>query len=312
MANKTWLFASSNPENEAGLFQWMLGCCHQQAITLRIVVVLPKLGHHVFDWFETQQHQDLIKKQTEYEMHKRQQWLDLAEAQQVDLAIEVRFGKLFYESIQVANETNVELLIKQTEDIEQKDNLLFESVDWHLLRKSPVPLLLYRPKSPLPFKNIMASVDVDIETRPFQPSQFNQSLLSWAQRFNHKTPLNVVHAWQSDVDHLVRHWNTDLDESALIKLNEQLYLEHKKALDVELAAHFFQSQKPKVLLCKGEPAHSISSAVLEQNVDLLVLGTLGRSGLPGLLIGNTAEDLLERVNCSVLAIKPSTFKSPII
>ncbi len=46
-------------------------------------------------------------------------------------------------------------------------------------------------------------------------------------------------------------------------------------------------------------------------VDLLVLGTVARSGLGGFFIGNTAEKILNRIQCSVLALKPSEFKSSI-
>ena len=312
MTDKTWLFASSNPQKESTLFEWLLGECQQQKTQLMIVVVLPKLSHSVFEWFAMLHHSDVLQKQIDFEKQQRQHWLDLAEKQQVELTVIVRFGKLFYETIQVAHEQNVELLIKQTDDIQHQDDLLFQSVDWHLLRKSPVPLLLYRANTPLPFEQIMASIDVDVEALPYQSSKFNQSLLTWAARFKRVQPVKVVHAWQSEVENLVRHWNTDITEDELIKLSEQLYLEHKKALTVELDAHALEPEDVSVFLRKGEPADAIAEAVIEQKIDLLVLGTLGRSGVPGLLIGNTAEDLLESVNCSVLAIKPSTFKSPII
>ncbi len=49
----------------------------------------------------------------------------------------------------------------------------------------------------------------------------------------------------------------------------------------------------------------------ELDADLVVMGTVGRTGIAGLLIGNTAETILERIGCSVLAIKPSGFRSPI-
>jgi len=42
-----------------------------------------------------------------------------------------------------------------------------------------------------------------------------------------------------------------------------------------------------------------------------VMGTVGRVGLPGLLIGNTAETILGRVGCAVLAIKPEGFQTPV-
>lgn len=44
----------------------------------------------------------------------------------------------------------------------------------------------------------------------------------------------------------------------------------------------------------------------------VVMATLGRSGIPpGLLIGNTTETILHKVECAVLALKPAGFVSPV-
>jgi nucleotide-binding universal stress UspA family protein len=45
--------------------------------------------------------------------------------------------------------------------------------------------------------------------------------------------------------------------------------------------------------------------------DLIVLGTVGRTGLQGLLLGNTAESVLLHSDCDVLTVKPVGFVSPI-
>ncbi len=41
------------------------------------------------------------------------------------------------------------------------------------------------------------------------------------------------------------------------------------------------------------------------------MGTLGRSGVAGFVIGNTAERVIKALNTSLLAIKPGGFVSPI-
>jgi len=46
-------------------------------------------------------------------------------------------------------------------------------------------------------------------------------------------------------------------------------------------------------------------------VDLIVMGTLSRTGIPGYFIGNTSESILSQVNCSVLTMKPPGFVSPV-
>jgi universal stress protein E len=45
---------------------------------------------------------------------------------------------------------------------------------------------------------------------------------------------------------------------------------------------------------------------------MLALGTMGRGGLPGILVGNTAEQMLHEAPCSLLAVKPDNFQAPVL
>jgi nucleotide-binding universal stress UspA family protein len=58
-------------------------------------------------------------------------------------------------------------------------------------------------------------------------------------------------------------------------------------------------------LLTGDPAHALVDFAKEENVDLIVLGTHGRSGLSRLLMGSVAEAVVRRAECPVL-----TFKHP--
>jgi nucleotide-binding universal stress UspA family protein len=49
----------------------------------------------------------------------------------------------------------------------------------------------------------------------------------------------------------------------------------------------------------------------KHDADLVVIGTVARGGIPGLFIGNTAEKVLNAVDCSVLTLKPEGFETPI-
>ena len=59
------------------------------------------------------------------------------------------------------------------------------------------------------------------------------------------------------------------------------------------------------------PSRAILGAVERLDPDLLVMGTLSRGGVAGLLVGNTAERLLGRLECSLLTVKPDDFVCPI-
>ena len=64
-------------------------------------------------------------------------------------------------------------------------------------------------------------------------------------------------------------------------------------------------------LLKGDASIVIPQLVTKLNVDVLVMGTVCRTGIPGFIIGNTAERVLDAVKCSMFAVKPEGFVSPV-
>ena len=69
-----------------------------------------------------------------------------------------------------------------------------------------------------------------------------------------------------------------------------------------VAASGFQ---PTISLLHGDPKVVIPELVTKLDADVLAMGTVSRGGLGGLFIGNTAEEILNRVNCSVVTHRPS-------
>jgi len=61
----------------------------------------------------------------------------------------------------------------------------------------------------------------------------------------------------------------------------------------------------------GTPWKEICRAAQHLSIDLITLGTVGRSGIKGVLLGNTAEQVLGTCDCSILTVKPDGFVSPI-
>ena len=64
-------------------------------------------------------------------------------------------------------------------------------------------------------------------------------------------------------------------------------------------------------LLHGKPDDQIPDCVDELEIDVLVMGTLARTGISGFVIGNTAENILQSISCSLVAMKPEGFVSPI-
>lgn len=56
----------------------------------------------------------------------------------------------------------------------------------------------------------------------------------------------------------------------------------------------------------GEPAEEILGFADRENVDLIVIGSHGRTGLSRLLLGSVAEAVVRRAKCPVLTVKQPT------
>ena len=69
--------------------------------------------------------------------------------------------------------------------------------------------------------------------------------------------------------------------------------------------------KPEFHLVQGPAQDVVPNCAKDLGAELIVMGTVGRTGIPGFFIGNTAEKILTRIDCSVLAVKPAGFVSPV-
>ena len=67
----------------------------------------------------------------------------------------------------------------------------------------------------------------------------------------------------------------------------------------------------QVHISLGTPWQEIQRISQHVSADLIVIGTVGRSGIKGMLLGNSAEKVLDTCGSSILAVKPSGFISPI-
>ena len=84
-------------------------------------------------------------------------------------------------------------------------------------------------------------------------------------------------------------------------------LEHVRALPVvgELG------ERAQIFVGRDTPSHAIGSVAEKLDPDLVVMGTISRGGIAGMLVGNTAERLLYQLDCSILTVKPEDFGCPV-
>ena len=101
-----------------------------------------------------------------------------------------------------------------------------------------------------------------------------------------------------------------VDTDDLVKFVNATSQHHHDALN-KLIQEFAITENYEVTHVRGSPDEVIPQFITENDIDILVMGTVGRSGIPGFVIGNTAENVLQNLNCSLIAIKPNGFMTPI-
>ena len=224
-----------------------------------------------------------------------------------DLSINVAIGVgvQFVETIRRVLTNHHDLLITP----EESGLTGFTARTKHLLRKCPCPVWVIRP-SRTQHTKILAAVGPDEEDTEL----LNELIMDLATSLAvlEDGELDIVHTWVMEGESSLRSSpyasipSTEVD--VMVKITRD---EHAEAFDALVGRYDLSSVGHAIHLIKGVPEKVIPSLVVENSTDLIVMGTVARTGIAGLVIGNTAERILDTVDCSVLAVKPAGFVTPV-
>ena len=84
----------------------------------------------------------------------------------------------------------------------------------------------------------------------------------------------------------------------------------RKLLDVLLSEYKLGAER--IHLEVGGPGQVLPHAAEKLHADVLTMGAIARSGLKRVFIGSTAEDVLERLPCDALIVKPPNFAEYVV
>lgn len=174
-----------------------------------------------------------------------------------------------------------------------------------LLRKCPGAVCLVHPQYRATRRVIAA---IGPETAAGEGREMNRSILETAQMLcgDSGAELHAVQSWEffgatmlqghMSADDLVAQARANYDEAhaALTKICEGWGLE-----------------SDRVHLLEGGTEQVIADFARQAESDMLVMGSYARTGVRGMLLGNTAEMMLDNLQCSVVTLKLSDFVSPL-
>jgi nucleotide-binding universal stress UspA family protein len=254
------------------------------------------------------------------------QWLEtLVEPyrERIEVNTLVLTGTPFLEIIRDVLRNGRDLVIKCPESPDWLNRFL-SSDDMHLLRKCPCPVWLVKPETSASYQSILAAVDVD-DSYPPEELKTRQALntiimeLAGSMAVSEFAELHVVHAWQAIGESAMRDGAfMHRPEEEVNAYVEQVRAHHARRLDelmrdagAKLGSDAMDYLKPQLHLLKGLARKEIPALAKRLQVDCIVMGTVARTGIRGFIMGNTAETILEQIDCSVLAIKPPGFETPV-
>jgi universal stress protein E len=184
----------------------------------------------------------------------------------------------------------------------------FGAIDMQILRHCPCPVwLVAAGAAPPPLRVLVAIHSNPEDTAEQELNVHIMDVTSALVRADARETI-VMQAWSAFAEQLVR---SRMPPEELAAYVDSMRKNAADALHALLPQIRDRLGEVRLDLVKGEPADVIAQAAAERSADLVVMGTMARGGIQGFLMGNTAESTLQRLRCSVLAIKPQGFRSPI-
>ena len=196
-----------------------------------------------------------------------------------------------------------DLFVKDIGKDSDGDRDQLSSLGLRILRKCPCPVWIVRKTdSEGKIGVAVAPEDSKIGIR------FNKKLLKLSSLFGDENSLHVIEAW--DVMR-TKHFLNPSFFKKMPSISDEYQEKLKQNLYALLSDHPIRKNPEAIHFERGRPEEVIKRVVEQEGIKNLVLGCVTRSGLAGHFLGNTAERIIKHVPCSVIALKPGGWVSPL-
>jgi universal stress protein E len=228
----------------------------------------------------------------------------------VRFSTKVFIGTPYIEIIRQVLRGGHDLVVKTAEGRSLFSQRAFGGTALNIMRQCPCPVWIVKPEHDRQLKRILAAVDVEIDADTPRHAALNTNILQIASSMAELegAELHIIHAWSVWAENILKSRIPADEFHDMVQEQEKATAQ---ALETLLEPFKIAVSGPQVHLLHGPPDYVIPQVVHDDQIELLVMGTVCRTGIPGFMIGNTAENILSGVDCSVLTLKPDGFQSPI-
>lgn len=227
-------------------------------------------------------------------------------ARPLRVSVAVRWDHPVYEAIiRRAGTIKADLIVADRHHARHLAPSLLHFNDWELLRQSPVPVLLVKRGARYDHPVVLAAVDPTHSMD--KPAQLDGVILdaSSAVAAALHGRLHSVHACVPLTGGQRPYQALDTETAATLNRRTLTLARHR----YERLLNGYRISKVHRHLLNLPPADAIEAVAAKTHADIVALGAVSRSGWQRLLIGNTAEELLDPLHSDLLVVKPPHFKA---
>ncbi|MEX0916699.1 MAG: universal stress protein [Candidatus Spechtbacterales bacterium] len=242
-----------------------------------------------------------FQKEVREKSHARmQEQVSALQADDLKVSFRTLIGEPFQELTHAVLEQECDLVVSGSRGLKAWENFLLGSTAKHLIRSCPASVWIVKHEMPCPPRRILAPTDFSEVSLKAVRQGFQ--LAKEAQAEFHL--LHVI-----DSMDIPEEFISQYPEGA--SFQQEMNKESNHQLQALRDSISPDDQSIQIHSTWGTPWKEIKRIEQEIAADTISLGTVGRSGIKGVLLGNTAEKVLSVCHCSIITTKPDDYISPI-
>ena len=212
--------------------------------------------------------------------------------------------------LSVARKTGANMIVMGSRGMSGLKHFVYGSVAEEVLREANCPVLVIKRRKQTGFasyvmpqiRKLEGTLQVDKILVPldFSPASKLAFQHAVAVAANYSSTIYTLTVFEKKL----KEYGDDSEEhTTLVIRGEKVRLWEEFPALLASAGYSLGHSRLKRMLLAGEAAAKIESVVDKKEIDLIIMGTNGRTGLEHLFIGSVAEKVLRAVNCAVMTIR---------
>jgi universal stress protein E len=199
------------------------------------------------------------------------------------------------------------VVVKETHYHSALGRTLFTNTDWNLVRLCPEPLWLAKDQEWLDNMPVLASVDPTHDQDEY--ANLDDQILNPAAMLADRLSCDL-HAFHA-LPPIVSGTLVSLDPGifTIDDYSDEVKADHKERLEKLLDGYPVLEQN--VHLKTGYAAQLLPEVADDIGAGVVVMGSIKRTPLQRVLVGSTTEQVLDKLPCDLLVVKPEWFECPV-